>query len=233
MAGEQLRVTEGKARGSAVEVKDELHIGRAPTEADGRLGDDPLLSRRHARVSRGADGQLTIEDLGSANGTFVNGERVSEAQPLNVGDSVRVGRTTLEVVDSGQATAQAAPVTPTAAPSAAPEPRTPAHEAPQSQRPPTGRPPPGWPPSASAPVATTWSGSSAASRWSPARSASTTCAHGYIDDFMSFADANGISYLGWAWDAVAPGAWQCDTGPALITNYDGTPTAYGVGLRAR
>lgn len=57
------------------------------------------------------------------------------------------------------------------------------------------------------------------------------CAHGYIDDFMSFADANGISYLGWAWDAVAPGAWQCDTGPALITNYDGTPTAFGVGLR--
>lgn len=57
------------------------------------------------------------------------------------------------------------------------------------------------------------------------------CLHGYIDDFMNFADANGISYLGWAWDAVAPGSWQCDTGPALITNYDGTPTAYGVGLR--
>ena len=57
------------------------------------------------------------------------------------------------------------------------------------------------------------------------------CAHGYIDDFMGFADSNGISYLAWAWDAVAPGSWQCDTGPALINNYNGAPTNYGVGFR--
>jgi endoglucanase len=57
------------------------------------------------------------------------------------------------------------------------------------------------------------------------------CLHGYIDDFMSFADSNGISYLGWAWDAVAPGGWQCGSGPALIESYDGAPTAFGVGLR--
>jgi Cellulase (glycosyl hydrolase family 5) len=57
------------------------------------------------------------------------------------------------------------------------------------------------------------------------------CLHGYIDDFMAFADANGISYLGWAWDAVAPGSWQCGSGPALIENYNGTPTAFGIGLR--
>ena len=59
------------------------------------------------------------------------------------------------------------------------------------------------------------------------------CRTEYITDFMNFADANGISYLGWAWDAVAPGGWQCGAGPALITNYDGTPTAFGVGLRDR
>jgi endoglucanase len=57
------------------------------------------------------------------------------------------------------------------------------------------------------------------------------CAHGYIDDFMAFADLHGISYLGWTWDAVAPGGWQCGSGPALIENYNGTPTAFGVGLR--
>jgi hypothetical protein len=57
------------------------------------------------------------------------------------------------------------------------------------------------------------------------------CAHGYIDDFMSWADRHGISYLGWTWDAVSPGGWQCGSGPALIESYDGTPTAYGVGLR--
>jgi hypothetical protein len=57
------------------------------------------------------------------------------------------------------------------------------------------------------------------------------CDHAYIDDFMSWADGHGVSYLGWAWDAVAPGGWQCGGGPALIGSYDGTPTAFGVGLR--
>jgi hypothetical protein len=57
------------------------------------------------------------------------------------------------------------------------------------------------------------------------------CAHGYIDDFMSFADSHAISYLGWTWDAVSPGGWQCGSGPALINSYDGTPTAFGIGLR--
>ena len=76
MAGEQLRVTEGNARGTSLAVEAELLIGRAAPEEAGRLGDDPELSRRHARASRAANGQLTIEDLGSANGTFVNGERI-------------------------------------------------------------------------------------------------------------------------------------------------------------
>ena len=57
------------------------------------------------------------------------------------------------------------------------------------------------------------------------------CAHGYIDDFVSWADDHGVSYLGWTWDAVSPGGWECGSGPALIESYDGTPTAYGVGLR--
>jgi endoglucanase len=57
------------------------------------------------------------------------------------------------------------------------------------------------------------------------------CAHAYIDDIMSWADGHGISYLGWTWDAVSPRGWQCGSGPALIENYNGTPTAFGVGLR--
>lgn len=59
----------------------------------------------------------------------------------------------------------------------------------------------------------------------------TDCAHGYIDQMMAFADRHGIGYLGWAWDATAPGGWNCASGPALITAYDGSPTAYGIGLR--
>jgi hypothetical protein len=55
------------------------------------------------------------------------------------------------------------------------------------------------------------------------------CADGYIDPYMRWADQHGISYLAWAWDAG--GGWTCKGGPTLITNYDGTPTAFGVGFR--
>jgi len=76
MAGNQLWVTEGNERGKRLSVDADLLIGRLAPEEDGRLGDDPEISRRHARVSRGTDGLLSIEDLGSANGTFVNDERI-------------------------------------------------------------------------------------------------------------------------------------------------------------
>ncbi len=59
----------------------------------------------------------------------------------------------------------------------------------------------------------------------------TDCAHGYIDRLMGFADAHGIGYLGWAWDAIAPGSWSCSGGPSLILDYRGTPSPFGVGLR--
>jgi hypothetical protein len=55
------------------------------------------------------------------------------------------------------------------------------------------------------------------------------CAHSYIDSYMRWADRHGISYLAWAWDAG--GGWTCKGGPTLITDYDGTPTAFGVGFR--
>jgi hypothetical protein len=53
------------------------------------------------------------------------------------------------------------------------------------------------------------------------------CAHGFIDTYMPWADAAGISYLGWTWDT-----WNCNSGPALISGYDGTPTRFGAGFRA-
>ena len=100
MAGEQLRVTEGNARGGSLEVERDLLVGRAAPDEEGRLGDDPEISRTHARVSRGAGGALTIEDLGSANGTFVNGERIDAPRTLDLGDSVRMGQTVLQVTDA-------------------------------------------------------------------------------------------------------------------------------------
>jgi len=52
------------------------------------------------------------------------------------------------------------------------------------------------------------------------------CAHDYVDSLMNWADSHGLSYLGWTWNT-----WDCSTGPALISNYDGTPTNFGVGIR--
>jgi len=53
------------------------------------------------------------------------------------------------------------------------------------------------------------------------------CAHGFIDQYMPWADTNGVSYLGWTWNQ-----WDCKQGPALITDYDGGATGFGQGLKA-
>lgn len=55
---------------------------------------DPEASRRHARISWQA-GQYIIEDMGSTNGTFVNGVQITSPQILNAGDSVGIGQTAL------------------------------------------------------------------------------------------------------------------------------------------
>lgn len=52
------------------------------------------------------------------------------------------------------------------------------------------------------------------------------CAHGFIDTAMPWLDQQGIGYLGWAWDT-----YNCNSFPALISDYSGTPTAYGAGLK--
>lgn len=54
-----------------------------------------------------------------------------------------------------------------------------------------------------------------------------TCGHSFVDGYMQWADARGISYLGWTFNA-----WDCKTGPALITDQAGTPTGFGAGIKA-
>jgi hypothetical protein len=59
------------------------------------------------------------------------------------------------------------------------------------------------------------------------------CGHDYIDDYMSWADAHGIGYIGGAFNAIADGSYQCES-PALLADYaypDPAPSPYGVGLR--
>src|SRR3954464_8694526 len=91
----KLEALEGNAAGSDIAVEEELIIGRTAS-VEGRLADDPEISRQHARVTRSGEGYV-IEDLGSMNGTFVNGNRLQAPHQLVNGDSVEVGGTRLLV----------------------------------------------------------------------------------------------------------------------------------------
>src|SRR6187397_1726560 len=63
-------------------------VGRAP-RAD-FIVDAALVSRLHCRLTLDAAG-LGVEDLGSTNGTWVNGQKIARA-PLSAGDTLKVGR---------------------------------------------------------------------------------------------------------------------------------------------
>jgi hypothetical protein len=60
------------------------------------LSGDTFVSQVHARVVD-RDGRLWVEDLGSTNGTFVNGKRIGDAVRVRRGDHLQVGETVLEV----------------------------------------------------------------------------------------------------------------------------------------
>jgi pSer/pThr/pTyr-binding forkhead associated (FHA) protein len=96
MGAARLEVVAGKAVGMSILVEDELLIGRH-SEGAGRLADDDEISRAHARVSMDSRGLCAIEDLGSTNGTFLNGLRISSPQMLSEGDTIEIGGTTLVV----------------------------------------------------------------------------------------------------------------------------------------
>jgi len=75
--------------------RDSIRIGRA---ADNDLAlDDVRVSRAHAEIHRLADGSLEVADLGSSNGTFLNGHRATR-EALADGDFIGVGGQTLQVV---------------------------------------------------------------------------------------------------------------------------------------
>jgi PAS domain S-box-containing protein len=67
---------------------DEISIGRA--DAADLVVDDLGASRRPARLGRSADGEWTLTDLGSTNGTYVNGVKI-RSTPLREGDKIQLG----------------------------------------------------------------------------------------------------------------------------------------------
>jgi pSer/pThr/pTyr-binding forkhead associated (FHA) protein len=83
------------AEGRTLEIAAPTVIGR-----DGQsgipLGRDDFASGRHARIEPRPDG-VWLDDLGSTNGTYVNGKRLERAQLVRAGEIIRVGETELQV----------------------------------------------------------------------------------------------------------------------------------------
>jgi pSer/pThr/pTyr-binding forkhead associated (FHA) protein len=95
-----LRFISGKYQGGEYPLAEgqEIVIGRS-SELDMVLVEE-MVSRKHARIAL-ADGTISIEDLGSTNGTFVNGEKVQQGT-LREGDRVLIGTNILKVVAAPQ-----------------------------------------------------------------------------------------------------------------------------------
>jgi predicted component of type VI protein secretion system len=107
---------EGPLAGRRVEVETELVVGR---EDASMTIDDEEISRRHAVIRPGNEG-IEIEDLGSTNGTYVNGVRIESATRLVGGDMVKLGQSVLQVEAARGAATVVAPAPAAAAPPAAP-----------------------------------------------------------------------------------------------------------------
>ena len=122
-----LSVRSGPKQGTAYNLeKPIIVIGRGST-ADLPIADGSV-SRHHAKIAR-ENQQWGIQDLDSANGTFVNGKRISHRVPLASGDSVRVGSVLMKFEDGAGVTAAPAPPPAELSP-------TPPHAAPAAPPPP-------------------------------------------------------------------------------------------------
>jgi pSer/pThr/pTyr-binding forkhead associated (FHA) protein len=78
----------GLRAGSAYDLSEGALLGRGEG-ADIRL-EDAFASTRHARLVPQGD-VIVLEDLGSTNGTYLNGEPLRGPQPLHVGDQIKIG----------------------------------------------------------------------------------------------------------------------------------------------
>jgi len=88
-------ITSGPRAGLELELPETgLTIGRS--SGSGLQITDDYTSTNHAKIVRWRD-QWVVQDLGSTNGTFVEGKRISESTTVRVGSSVRIGTTTFEL----------------------------------------------------------------------------------------------------------------------------------------
>src|ERR1700751_5573150 len=92
-----LRFISGKYQGGEfpLRMNREIIIGRS-SDLDMVLVED-MVSRRHAKITS-TDNDIFIQDLGSTNGTFVNGEKTPGRHKLAEGDRILVGTSIIKLV---------------------------------------------------------------------------------------------------------------------------------------
>ena len=101
----RLVVRRGPQPNQAFEVRKDVNtLGR--DISNDIVINDRETSRHHLRLMLSGD-TLTIEDLGSTNGTFVNGKRLSGVTPLQIGDLIGLGETVILALESVSAGADA------------------------------------------------------------------------------------------------------------------------------
>jgi FHA domain len=81
--------------GATIEVSAPTVVGR-DAQSGIRLDRDEYASGRHARIEPRPDGAW-VDDLGSTNGTFVNGSKLKKGRIAKAGDVIRIGATELQV----------------------------------------------------------------------------------------------------------------------------------------
>ncbi len=91
----ELVVLTGNAERDRIKLRPQGHVVGRSVDADFHI-DDPYSSEFHARVGLDDD-HVVVHDLGSTNGTYVNGRRVTTPTRLSKGDTVQIGKTILEV----------------------------------------------------------------------------------------------------------------------------------------
>jgi hypothetical protein len=90
-----LTVTEGSLAGTTLSLMESgVLLGRNPECT--LVLDDDFASGRHARIYRKDDGWF-VEDLGSTNGTYLGTSKLTEPMPLEVGSTLRIGKTIFEL----------------------------------------------------------------------------------------------------------------------------------------
>jgi FHA domain-containing protein len=143
-AGAHLKILEpAEHRGETYPLGDELTVGRGGG-CGVVLPEDSFVSTVHARLFRRGD-DLFVEDLGSRNGTFVDGKRISGPTKLTGGETIKVGQTEIatELVPTGAAATKVSASPPPPPPPPPAEART---EQQRAEPPPPQFGPPGGPP---------------------------------------------------------------------------------------